>query len=115
MMLRPKRQKQKNKHYLSELSPKVVNLMPKKIPLRRCLGCMEMKPKNELVRVVKDKEGNIFLDLTGKAPGRGAYICKSTECFSKAGKAKRFEREFSMKIPDEILEKLEAELKKDEE
>ena len=88
--------------------------MPKKIPLRRCLGCMEMKPKNELVRVVKDKEGNISLDLVGKAPGRGASICKSSDCFNKAVKAKRFEREFSMKIPDEILETLEAELKKNE-
>ena len=88
--------------------------MPKKIPLRRCLGCMEMKPKNELVRVVKDKEGNISLDLVGKAPGRGAYICKNSDCFNKAVKAKRFEREFSMKIPDEILETLEAELKKNE-
>ena len=75
---------------------------------------MEMKPKNELVRVVKDKEGNISLDLVGKAPGRGADICKSSDCFNKAVKAKRFEREFSMKIPDEILETLEAELKKNE-
>ncbi len=75
---------------------------------------MEMKPKNELVRVVKDKEGNISLDLVGKAPGRGAYICKNSDCFNKAVKAKRFEREFSMKIPDEILETLEAELKKNE-
>lgn len=73
-----------------------------------------MKPKNELVRVVKDKEGNISLDLVGKAPGRGAYICKNSDCFNKAVKAKRFEREFSMKIPDEILETLEAELKKNE-
>lgn len=76
---------------------------------------MEMKPKNELVRVVRDKDGNISLDLIGKAPGRGAYICKNTDCFNKARKAKRFEREFSMKIPDEIYGKMEAELKKDEE
>ncbi len=76
---------------------------------------MEMKPKNELVRVVRDKDGNISLDLVGKAPGRGAYICKNTDCFNKARKAKRFEREFSMKIPDEIYGTMEAELKKDEE
>ncbi|MDD6807510.1 MAG: YlxR family protein [Oscillospiraceae bacterium] len=86
-------------------------MMQKKVPLRRCLGCMEMKPKNELVRVVKNKSGEISLDLTGKAPGRGAYICKSVECFAKARKAKRFEREFSTQIPDDIYDLMEAELK----
>lgn len=85
--------------------------MQKKVPLRRCLGCMEMKPKKELVRVVKNKSGEISLDLTGKAPGRGAYICKSVECFAKARKAKRFEREFSTQIPDDIYDLMEAELK----
>ena len=56
----------------------------KKIPMRMCLGCGEMKPKRELIRVVKSKEGDISLDLTGKKSGRGAYICKSVECFEKA-------------------------------
>lgn len=88
--------------------------MPKKIPLRRCLGCMEMKPKKELVRVVKNSEGNVSLDTVGKAPGRGAYICKDIECLNKARKAKRIEREFSMQIPDEIYESLEAQLKNNE-
>lgn len=88
--------------------------MPKKIPLRRCLGCMEMKPKKELVRVVKNSEGNISLDTVGKAPGRGAYICKDIECLNKARKAKRMEREFSMQIPDGIYESLEAQLKNNE-
>ncbi len=87
--------------------------MQKKTPLRRCLGCMEMKPKMELVRVVKNKEGEVSLDLKGKAPGRGAYICKDAECFAKARKAKRFEREFSMQIPDTVYDQMEAELKKD--
>ncbi|MCQ2460918.1 MAG: YlxR family protein [Clostridia bacterium] len=85
-------------------------MMPKKVPERRCLGCMEMKPKTDLVRVVKSKDENIALDLSGKAPGRGAYICKSTECFEKAKKARRFEREFKMQIPDDVYSKLEAEL-----
>ena len=58
----------------------------KKIPMRMCLGCGEMKPKRELIRVVKSKEGDISLDLTGKKSGRGAYICKSVECFEKARK-----------------------------
>lgn len=87
--------------------------MQKKTPMRRCLGCMEMKPKIELVRVVKNKEGEVLLDLKGKAPGRGAYICKDEECFAKARKAKRFEREFSMQIPDTVYDQMEAELKKD--
>lgn len=87
--------------------------MQKKTPMRRCLGCMEMKPKIELVRVVKNKEGEVLLDLKGKAPGRGAYICKDEECFAKARKAKRFERELSMQIPDTVYDQMEAELKKD--
>ena len=66
----------------------------KKIPMRMCLGCGEMKPKRELIRVVKSKEGDISLDLTGKKSGRGAYICKSVECFEKARKARKFERSF---------------------
>ena len=86
--------------------------MPKKVPMRRCCGCMEMKPKNELVRVVKNKEGVISLDLTGKMHGRGAYLCRNPECLEKARKARRFEREFSCRIPDEIFDGMEAELKK---
>ena len=82
----------------------------KKIPMRMCLGCNEMKPKKELVRVVKSKEGEISLDLTGKKSGRGAYICKSTECLEKARKARRFERAFSCKIDAEIYSAMEAEL-----
>lgn len=61
----------------------------KKIPMRMCLGCGGMKPKRELIRVVKSKEGDISLDLTGKKSGRGAYICKSVECFEKARKSKK--------------------------
>ena len=68
----------------------------KKIPMRMCLGCGEMKPKRELIRVVKSKEGDISLDLTGKKSGRGAYICKSVECFEKARKARKFERSLSL-------------------
>ena len=88
--------------------------MQKKTPLRRCIGCMEMKPKNELVRVVKNKEGEISLDLVGKAPGRGAYICRNKDCLVKAKKAKRLEREFSMQIPDSIYDQMEEELGIDE-
>lgn len=82
----------------------------KKIPMRMCLGCSEMKPKRELIRVVKSAEGEISLDLTGKKSGRGAYICRNAECFRMARKAKRFERSFSCAISDELYDGMEREL-----
>ena len=82
----------------------------KKIPMRMCLGCGEMRPKRELIRVVKSKEGDISLDLTGKKSGRGAYICKSVECFEKARKARKFERSFSCMISEDIYNSMEGEL-----
>lgn len=86
----------------------------KKIPMRMCLGCGEMKPKRELIRVVKSKEGDISLDLTGKKSGRGAYICKSVECFEKARKARMFERSFSCMISEDIYNSMEGELRENE-
>ena len=83
---------------------------PKRIPLRMCTGCGEMKPKKELVRAVKSPTGAISLDLTGRAAGRGAYVCPDSECLKKARKAKRFERAFQMRIPDEIYQEMEAKL-----
>lgn len=85
-------------------------MKPKKIPMRMCLGCNEMKPKKELIRVVKSPEGEISLDFKGKAAGRGAYICRSTECFEKARKARRFEKSFSCKIEDSVYEVMMNEL-----
>lgn len=75
-----------------------------------CLGCNEMKPKKELVRVVRSKEGEISLDPTGKKAGRGAYICKDAQCLKKARKARRLEKSFSCSISDEIYDRLEEEL-----
>ena len=86
----------------------------KKIPMRMCLGCGAMKPKRELIRVVKSKEGDISLDLTGKKSGRGAYICKSVECFEKARKARKFERSFSCMISEDIYNSMEGELRENE-
>ena len=86
----------------------------KKIPMRMCLGCGEMRPKRELIRVVKSKEGEISLDLTGKKSGRGAYICKSVECFEKARKARKYERSFSCMISEDIYDSMEGELKENE-
>ncbi len=97
----------------------------KKIPMRKCTGCGEMKPKSELVRVVKapDKtsesgevleKGEISLDLTSKKSGRGAYICRSLQCFESARKARRFERAFATSIPSSVYDQMEEELRKSE-
>ncbi|MBQ8781441.1 MAG: YlxR family protein [Oscillospiraceae bacterium] len=86
----------------------------KKIPMRMCLGCGEMKPKKELIRAVKSPEGDISLDLTGKKTGRGAYICRSCECFGKARKARKFEKAFSCRISDEVYGEMEKELAENE-
>ena len=82
----------------------------KKVPLRKCTGCGEMKPKKELVRVVKTPEGEISLDPTGKMNGRGAYLCKDPQCLRKAQKSKRIEKALSCTVPAEIYNKLEQEL-----
>ena len=93
----------------------------KKVPLRKCTGCGEMKEKRELIRVVKapekkDENGNVIsggeisLDLTGRKSGRGAYVCKNADCFEKARKARRFERSLSCKIPEEVYEQMSTEL-----
>lgn len=82
----------------------------KKIPMRQCVGCMEMKPKNELIRVVKSPEGEISLDVSGKKNGRGAYLCKSSDCLAKAIKAKKLQRAFETTIPDSVYKSLEEEM-----
>ena len=97
----------------------------RKIPMRKCTGCGEMKPKMELIRVVKApdildengevlEKGEVSLDLTSKKSGRGAYICRSLECFQAARKARRFERAFSTQIPCEVYDSMEKELTQDE-
>ncbi len=80
--------------------------MPKKIPLRQCLGCREMKPKLELVRVVRSPEGAVSVDLRGKAPGRGAYVCRSADCLKKALRSKALGRALGVEIPPEIYDAL---------
>ena len=98
-------------------------MIQKRVPLRMCAGCGEMKPKKELVRVVKAPEvkddsgqgigpGEISLDLTGRKPGRGAYVCKDINCLRAARKSKRFERVFSCPIPAEVYDRLEEEIGK---
>ena len=86
----------------------------KKIPMRRCLGCNEHKPKNELLRVVRDPEGEVSLDFTGKKSGRGAYICKSVKCLRRAAKSKRIDKSLECSVPDEVYERMEKELSENE-
>ena len=87
----------------------------KKIPMRKCVGCGEMKPKKELLRVVKSPEGVVSLDFTGRKNGRGAYICKSSACFDNARKARRFEKTFSCKIDADVYEVMADELRNETE
>ena len=82
----------------------------KKIPLRQCIGCGEMKSKKEMIRVSKTAEGESLLDATGRKNGRGAYLCPSMECFKKAVKGRGLERSFKMAIPREVYETLEKEM-----
>ena len=83
--------------------------MAKKIPMRQCIGCGEMKSKKEMMRVLKNAEGEISLDTTGKKNGRGAYLCSSRECLQKAIKSKGLERSFQMKIPQEVYDTITRE------
>ena len=82
----------------------------KKTPMRKCLGCNEMKPKRELIRVVRSPGGIISLDKTGKANGRGAYVCPDPECLKKCAKRKSFQRAFKCQVPNEVYEGLEEQL-----
>lgn len=87
------------------------NKKVKKIPLRKCLGCMESFPKKELIRVVRTPEGDVCIDLTGKKSGRGAYICKSEACLKKAVKSKRIQNNLEVSLSDELIDALTKELK----
>jgi len=82
----------------------------KKVPLRQCLGCREMKPKNELIRVVKSPESGISLDFKGKKPGRGAYVCNDTKCLDKIIKTKALSRAFKTQIPETIMQELQMQM-----
>ncbi len=86
--------------------------MVKKIPMRQCIGCGEMKSKKELLRILKTAEDEITLDATGRKNGRGAYLCFSRDCLEKAVKKKGLERSFRMKIPKEVYERLGEEFEK---
>ena len=83
---------------------------PRKIPMRMCVGCREMKPKQSLLRVVKPQEGDAHIDRTGKAPGRGAYVCESIECLKKAEKIRALDRALDTKIEESVFRTLEKQI-----
>lgn len=85
--------------------------MPKKIPMRQCVGCREMKPKRELIRVVRSPQGAISLDFRGKLPGRGAYVCPRAECLARAKKSRALERAFETALPPQVYAALEEQMK----
>ena len=82
----------------------------KKVPMRKCVGCQEMKSKKEMIRVIRTSEGEFLLDATGRKNGRGAYLCPNRDCLAKAVKNKGLERSFKQAIPKEVYEALEKEM-----
>ena len=86
-------------------------MKPKKIPMRMCVGCREMKPKRELIRVVRSPEGEVSMDPVGKKPGRGAYVCHDVACLQRARKSRALERAFETAIPAEVYDAMETELR----
>lgn len=88
--------------------------MQKKVPYRRCCGCGEMKPKRELMRVVRKPDGSVEIDLTGKVSGRGAYVCKNTECFKKSVKNGGLARTLQISIPEEVYTALKEKLENEQ-
>ena len=85
-------------------------MQQKKIPLRKCVGCGESRPKKELLRIVRSPEGEIGVDLTGKKAGRGAYVCRSAQCLKKAEKGGRLEKAFSCRVEKDVYDRLAAEI-----
>ena len=83
-------------------------MKPKKTPMRMCVGCREMKPKRELIRVVRSPEGAVSMDPVGKKPGRGAYVCRSAECLKRAIKQRQLERQLEVTLTEEVVSALQA-------
>jgi len=82
-------------------------MKPKKVPMRMCVGCREMKPKRELIRVVRSPEGEVSLDPVGKKPGRGAYVCRNENCLKRAIKQKQLERQLEVQLTEEVAKQLQ--------
>lgn len=85
-------------------------MKPKKIPMRMCVGCREMKPKKELIRVVRAPDGSVSMDPVGKKPGRGAYVCRNAACLRRAIKQRQLERQLEVQLTEEVAAQLQQEL-----
>ena len=85
-------------------------MKPKKIPMRMCVGCREMKPKRELIRVVRSPEGEVSMDPVGKKPGRGAYVCRNVDCLKRAIKQRQLERQLEVQLTAEVAQALQETL-----
>lgn len=85
-------------------------MKPKKIPMRMCVGCREMKPKKELIRVVRAPDGSVSMDPVGKKPGRGAYVCRNAACLQRAIKQRQLERQLEVQLTEEVAVQLRQEL-----
>ncbi len=85
-------------------------MKPKKIPMRMCVGCREMKPKKELIRVVRAPDGSVSMDPVGKKPGRGAYVCRSAACLQRAIKQRQLERQLEVQLTEDVAAQLQQEL-----
>ncbi len=85
-------------------------MKPKKIPMRMCVGCREMKPKKELIRVVRAPDGSVSMDPVGKKPGRGAYVCRNAACLQRAIKQRQLERQLEVQLTEEVAAQLQQEL-----
>ena len=96
------------------MAEKQQNNAVRKLPVRRCSGCGEHFPKNQLIRVLRTPEGEIVLDLTGKRSGRGAYLCKNAGCFKKARKSKRIDASLEVTVPEEVYDRMEEEISRAE-
>ena len=96
------------------MAEKQQNNAVRKLPVRRCSGCGEHFPKNQLIRVLRTPEGEIVLDLTGKRSGRGAYLCKNARCFKKARKSKRIDASLEVTVPEEVYDRMEEEISRGE-
>lgn len=86
--------------------------MPRKIPMRQCVGCREMRPKRELIRVVRSPDGELSLDFRGKKPGRGAYLCPNPDCLKRARKSNALGRAFHLQIPEDVYAALDAQMER---
>jgi predicted RNA-binding protein YlxR (DUF448 family) len=111
----PQKPEKKQREPIKTVPEKASDRAPKKVPMRQCLGCREMKPKKELLRVVRSPEGEVSIDLRGRANGRGAYLCRSEACLKRAGKSKALSRALGTGVSEDIVTELKRQMEETDE